>query len=633
MSNTKFQFTKIPQIEVATFDRSLEKFYSNGIEGTIKENIQNSLDAKLFKNNEEPVRINIKLDEISKTELPGIDEVFQHIGSLQGANNYTKETVYYMQEKINIKKVPILTIEDSNTKGLTGAKNGQSNLNKDTFGIYAYKKGVHFVDDSDSIEISRGGSHGIGKIANNAASDINLMYFANCDAEGNQHIGGTVHLIEHNLDGIGYRSTGYFSDIDINQNNKLIPFENYNNHPIFEKSTRGLKIIIPYLRKEFYDRNNIIRAVCDNFFLAILNKSIVVDITDQFQKQTIINNETIKEIMQDEELYETKLDEMKKIFTPLYVNTYLNSIPQEIEVKNNSESYKFNLYFYYDENITVGRVAILRTIGMKIVDFKVPSRFRKPFNAVLIGGSKEDKYLKTLENESHTDISESDIRGEVEKKNARKFIRNLGVELKKIIDDSIDKNNPTDGFINTDDLFFETENFFKNEFSYKAEKVVISEGKELLKVNQKERRDSGDSIGKKNSKNKVRDRVPKKVKNDQESNNNVYITPSDAVERISLKNEEYLNISLIKEVLNKHVDVCNLIIKVVDGNGMTIGEEYKILENYKEVLDLQSNSNACVSENKIKNVSIIDGSIKLKLLKKDEMFNKLKFIYILEVNK
>lgn len=131
----------------------------------------------------------------------------------------------------------------------------------------------------------------------------------------------------------------------------------------------------------------------------------------------------------------------------------------------------------------------------------------------------------------------------------------------------------------------------------------------------------------------MRDRVPKKVKNDQESNNNVYITPSDAVERISLKNEEYLNISLIKEVLNKHVDVCNLIIKVVDGNGMTIGEEYKILENYKEVLDLQSNSNACVSENKIKNVSIIDGSIKLKLLKKDEMFNKLKFIYILEVNK
>ena len=90
-----------------------------------------------------------------------------------------------------------ISFEDYNTKGLTGANNGQSDNKKDTWSIYAYNKGVHTEEEDENLEKSRGGSHGIGKIASNAASDLYMMYFANCDEQGNKHLGGTVQLIEH----------------------------------------------------------------------------------------------------------------------------------------------------------------------------------------------------------------------------------------------------------------------------------------------------------------------------------------------------------------------------------------------------------------------------------------------------
>lgn len=65
MQNTKFQFSKIQNREVATFDNSLSNFFSQGIEGTIKEDVQNSLDAKLD-SDEDPVKLKITLSNIKK---------------------------------------------------------------------------------------------------------------------------------------------------------------------------------------------------------------------------------------------------------------------------------------------------------------------------------------------------------------------------------------------------------------------------------------------------------------------------------------------------------------------------------------------------------------------------------------
>ena len=304
-----WQFSEIPCIEESTFNKILERFYNFGISGLVRENIQNSLDGKL-KGSDEPVIVTIKTGSVRKNDIPGLDEIKERIKSLKGQNSYTKETIEHMKNKMDDEIVNYISFEDYNTKGLTGALRGQSNNPKDTWSIYAYNKGVHTEEEDESVEKSRGGSHGIGKIASNAAFDLYMMYFANCDAEGNKHLGGTVQLIEHKFGDNHYRSTGYFTDVKkIGENRtKFYPFEN-TFHEIFSKDTRGLKIIIPFLRDQFNNEDEIIKSICDSFFIAILENKLRVIVNEE-----TIDKETIKNYIKNERYYTQNLEEIKERF-------------------------------------------------------------------------------------------------------------------------------------------------------------------------------------------------------------------------------------------------------------------------------------------------------------------------------
>ena len=159
----KWQFSVIPCIEESTFNKILERFYNFGISGLVRENIQNSLDGKLPGSNE-PVIVTIRTGSINKNYIPGLDEIKERIKNLKGQNNYTKETIEHMKKKMDDEIINYISFEDFNTKGLTGANNGQSDNKKDTWSIYAYNKGVHTEEDDENLEKSRGGSHGIGKL-------------------------------------------------------------------------------------------------------------------------------------------------------------------------------------------------------------------------------------------------------------------------------------------------------------------------------------------------------------------------------------------------------------------------------------------------------------------------------------
>ena len=186
-----WDFRKIQAIEEPVFNNTLEKFYNLGIDGLVRENIQNSLDAKL-QESELPVEVTISVGEMDAADIPGVDEIKQHIIALKGQNTYTRETIDHMQSEMTRATVSYISFEDCNTKGLTGAMHGENCGENDTWGAYAYKKGVHQIVEDAELENLRGGSHGVGKIACNAASDLYMMFFANCDAQGNQHIGGTT---------------------------------------------------------------------------------------------------------------------------------------------------------------------------------------------------------------------------------------------------------------------------------------------------------------------------------------------------------------------------------------------------------------------------------------------------------
>ena len=634
----KWQFSVIPCIEESTFNKILERFYNFGISGLVRENIQNSLDGKLPGSNE-PVIVTIRTGSINKNYIPGLDEIKERIKNLKGQNNYTKETIEHMKKKMDDEIINYISFEDFNTKGLTGANNGQSDNKKDTWSIYAYNKGVHTEEDDENLEKSRGGSHGIGKIASNAASDLYMMYFANCDEQGNKHLGGTVQLIEHKFKDKHYRSTGYFTDVKNMGDNKtkFYPFEN-KFHEIFEKNTRGLKIIIPFLREQFNNEKEIITSVCDSFFIAIMENKLQVIVNDK-----TINKDTIKNYIKNENYYEQNIEDLKKEFTPLYFDTYTDENPVELVIPDKKDDYKFKLYFKYDTSIATGRVGIIRTIGMKIEDKKVKNNVKKPFNAILIPQSiKEDAFLKSLENESHTELSYEHIKDQKLQSNAKKFINNISNKMAKVIEEAIKKNNPTDGKMDTGDIIYEVENKFKKDLSKSMSTVKLSAGnKEKDKVVVKmpigvPKNNEGKTKEKTKPSKKRKPRKPavKEVKQTEESRKREttrYNANPEIVERVVIGNNEYVNFDFSSSDDFKKSKSCDISIVVVDGMGNEYPNEFDMKKNYESVIDLSTGKKLKIEDNLIKGVKIKTGNAQIQLKLKEQYNRALKFVYYVEV--
>lgn len=636
-----WKFSQIPNIEESNFNKILERFYGLGVAGLTRENIQNSLDGRLV-SNDEPVEVNIELGKIAVKDVPGLVTVAEHVHSLEGRNSYTKETIQHMQASLNSEEVSYISFEDCNTKGLTGAKYGQSNDKAHTWGIYAYNKGVHFEEENSTFEASRGGSHGVGKIASNAASDLHLMYFANCDEFGEQHLGGTIQLIEHKYKQNFYRSTGYFASLDeVSNPPKYMPIVNDFNE-VFKKENRGLKIIIPFLRDSFDKEVEVVRAVCDNFFISIIEKKLIVKINGK-----VIDEQTIKSIVKNEKYYIQDISEMKKEFTTLYVNTYFESEPQTIQVTNGQQQFNFKLFFNYDENIPKGRVAIVRTIGMKIEDFTVKNNATKPFNAILIGGVDEDSYLKSLENESHTKISNEDIKDPKLKRMAKKFINSLNAEIVKVIEAEIRKNNPVDGKINTNELLYTMEIDFKENLAKKFGAVKIQNGKSFVTVEDepnkkdkiKEKRKSPETEQEPKEKSPVKKERKKltKIKTGEkevliDAREDSYKINPYQVERLIIGDTEMIHLDLSGSEEIQSAKDCNLKVIVIDGMGNEYPDEINLEKSYSSIVDLNNDSKECqVKNGVVQNIRFNKGTIKLKFELNKSYNRSLKYIYYVEV--
>ena len=632
-SQELWKFSTIPGIEESTFNKVLERFYDLGISGLVRENVQNSLDGKI-PGGSEPVIVHIKTGKVKKEDIPGVEEIKERILCLEGRNSYTKETIDHMRSKMDQDYVDYISFEDCNTKGLKGAKNGQSDSKEDTWGIYAYNKGVHFEEDDSDIEKARGGSHGIGKIASNAASDLYMMYFANCDEEGNKHLGGTVQLIEHKYKDKFYRSTGYFSDIKVLDDNKtkFYPFEN-NFHEIFAKDTRGLKIIIPFLREQFNDEKEIIKSICDSFFISILEKKLIVIVNDKE-----INSDTIEKYIKSTEYYTQVIEEIKEDFTPLYYDTYTKKKPKVIEIEDYDKTKcKFKLYFNYNEAICKGRVAIIRTIGMKIEDKKVKGNVNKPFNAVLIPESTiEDAFLKSLENESHTELSCDHIKNLKLQRNAKRFINNISRVIGEIIESEIRKSNPTDGLMNTKDILYTVENQFKKDLLEATSTVRLGKGdkgKTLVKMVGDITKKKKEEDTKEEKKKKPIKRIKKKSteEGNKEEKEIRYSASSDRVERVIISDKEIVKFDFSDDMEIKKKKWCDVALVVVDGMGEECPNEFKLKDNYSEVIDKATEKPCKIENNMIKDVKISNGIVQMRLTLKDNFNKALKFVYYVEV--
>src|SRR5699024_9460755 len=354
---------------------------------------------------------------------------------------------------------------------------------------------------------------------------------------------------------------------------------------------------------------------------SIIENRLEVHVNDQK-----ITHDTILDYVQDEAYYQQDIAEAKKEFTPLYLETYLNAPYKDIVVSNMKEDFHFKLYFRYDERIPKGRIAVVRTVGMKIEDFKVTGYATKPFNAVLIGGLKEDEYLKSLENESHTKLSKDNFNDPQLKKQATRFINNLSKEIAKIVDEAIKEQNPTDGKLATDDILYVVEAQFKKDLESSMGTVRVSNGKPLVKSPGNERkkekrnrkqkkglRDKNERTHPKRERNPLKWQKSKdKTDRTSEEGKERYSAHPEMVQRVILNDKEMFKFDFTRSSQLRGVKTCDIAFSIIDGMGVEYNDEFRIQDSYKEIRDMNTGKTCTFRKDKIKDVHIKDGAAQLQ---------------------
>lgn len=620
----KWIFSKANIVEEHDFHKSLERFYRNGISGFIRENIQNSLDARLDEN--KPVEVTIGLGKMSRKDVPYFDELLPRIKSLIGRNEYSKSTVDHMKEKSKLEVIDYISIEDNNTKGLMGAKKVYNPDSANSYTAYAYARGFHYGENHEDKTV-RGGSHGIGKIASNAASDLNIMFFANCDEYGYQTLGGNIQLIDHYFENSAYRSTGYFTDL---QDNQFIAVENDGFSSVFNKDTRGLKIVVPFLRTEYKNDGEIIRSVIDGFLLALMNRDLNVIFKDK-----IIDRDHLDLFLYDDGFYDQDFDVMMRqndVFTPAYYDTIKHHLYDEkFIIKDRSTDYEFKLFFNYDERMPRGRTGIFRNIGMKIDDFKVNSKVTANYNAVLIPENKKgDLFLKSLENESHTKLDYTHIKADIDKANARYFINQLHSRIAEIYDDYVSKQIEDSSAFSTDDVLYEIRNKFESDLKKGITTVHVDKGKKKVVRKVTPTDEPGENGKKRNGKGRKQNFLPVKRKFGSDETKTYYYLPTGSIRRTQTKTKEILVINLNGIEKLRESQRVNLNVSMVDGMGKEHFNGFDFREVFTSVYHTMTGETISFESNRFVSIPVVNNSIQLDC-RLNKKLNNLKLKFYLEV--
>lgn len=649
------------------FDHSLKDFFERGVEGLVRENLQNSLDAKNLDKNL-PVKVEINSGKLKMSDIPGINDLIVHINSLRSKNEYAFETIENMLKVIKNHQsmnqdIPFLSFEDSNTTGLTGVPK-KDNLDTDgSWFSYAYYRGSHHNTDMENMKSVSGGSHGIGKISSNAASNLHLMYFINKDKFGNENISGNISLIDHRIDDKCYTGNGIFTEFvkEENQIPKFYPPINKFAYP-FCKESQGLKIIIPFLSPKYNNINKIVQSVCDNFFVAILDGELEVSV-DEID----INKDTIADIVKDERFYPTQdRYEMRDDHTPVYVDTYLNyKLDDKIIIDDKFDnSYSFNVYYQIDENIKSGRFAIVRKIGMTIENRRVSGFIHNgPFSGILIPSDiKTDSYLKKLENASHTKFEYESIPNPIEAKAAKKFLQNLNDKIVEYIENSRKEEVGEVNDVDTSDMIYSMVNILEKntipindanktrgngniDTSQKDKSDLSSNSKKTdndhtdtnkgfinsNKVNEDSKKLKNDrEKAKKENKSKYKKRNKKSNNSDDDDISGNLSTKSKSsiltsnIKRVQLSDKEIIEIDT-SDLLDENIDKANIYFYLIDGTGKVGESSIDLSYCFDFIKDKNNNNRLKFRSNKVYTTSIYNGKINLELNFNDNYNKDYKF--------
>lgn len=324
--NCKWRFDPQPVGgEKGPNDPNALKFQGSEYHSFIRESIQNSLDAVNDKS--KPVVVSFDYREFEGFDYPNFFDLREHIkGCLekypgdQNANRIYEPMLDFFKEFRTDQKIGYLRVRDSNTTGMPYDKNDA----KSPFNAFI-SEGIASKPNGS------GGAFGFGKAVfwmDSPFNHINTVFVSTKVSDTQSYFVGQAKLCTHIVNGQNIAPNGLYSTDGNGQvicNENDIPEE-------FRTKEIGTTIFClgcEHISEEYH--NKLVEAVLRNFWLAIYNKKLVVNIENE-----TISKETLPKLM--DKFFDDNLNTTKKIeeYNP---KPYFEIVKQ-VEENGDSEKYK-----------------------------------------------------------------------------------------------------------------------------------------------------------------------------------------------------------------------------------------------------------------------------------------------------
>lgn len=300
--------------------------YLTRIDTLVRETIQNPLDNPISKN--KPIKIifkqrKIKISDIPKSEVfpETMDALLKTLytykesetGLIQGYIDYYTKAL----DSLGNGQINVLQISDYNTTGLKGSRHDM----KSNLGRFLGGDGV-FDDGS-----AGGGSGGLGKYAPFMVSDLGFCFYSSLNKEKEYIYYGWGKYFTHKIG-----KNEYTGEINIGGGNNDVMTRKSPLKEGFlsERRKKGTDVFalgfsMPN-REEIIWEEEIIKAVIRNFFGAIFDKKLIIEVETFENKINYIDSKTILEHLNlfDKTSLKRKGDLIPEGLTVEAVKTYSN---------------------------------------------------------------------------------------------------------------------------------------------------------------------------------------------------------------------------------------------------------------------------------------------------------------------
>ena len=397
-------------LNVGFNDGAIDHFKGHPLSSTVREVIQNSLDADRVVA-AAPAKVCFKIHRISKNDASEVTSIKKHLEAcldraqaqeLEAAQTFYKKAISQIE---TLDEIPFLAIHDWNTQGLKGP------MNSDTGAWSALVKGAGISQKG----VGSLGSFGHGSKAPFTLSDIRTVFYLSYVAEEDKPIERRFQgksILQTHKDPDTEQSTqptGYFGWTHncAGLTNEQIPEwainmrEDVGGQP-------GTSLLIPYFMLAETELPETAITVIANYYYAIAKGNLQVEI----HGEASLTEETIKEKYWE---YRDRLDQETDYIDADRIRENFESLIAVVEPDDSGTqevrdldqfSWFIKILDNQDEKRT--RVAIARRDGMLIRHQpKKLERFQrcKSFEMfVCVDGKRGSQLLKSVENPRHDDF-------------------------------------------------------------------------------------------------------------------------------------------------------------------------------------------------------------------------------------